>query len=82
MQSPKQKAKYSKKMVTGISIAIIMFTIAVLVVYWHTGSEPSSLIVAFFGAALGEFWQLAGIKKAEIRHNVTSADSTEGESTP
>lgn len=62
-----KKTKYSKKLVTGISIVLVLFIIAVLAIYWHTGSEPSVLIGAVFAAALGEYWQLAGIKKAEIK---------------
>ncbi len=62
-----KKTQYSKKLVTGISIVLVLFIIAVLAIYWYTGSEPSVLIGAVFAAALGEYWQLAGIKKAEIK---------------
>ena len=61
------KSRYSKKLVTGISITLILFIIAVLAIYWHTGSEPTVLIGSVFAAALGEYWQLAGIKKAEMK---------------
>lgn len=29
-------------------VLIILFTIAVLVVFWHTGAEPSTLVGSFF----------------------------------
>ena len=63
-----KKTKYSKKLITGISITLVLFIVAVLAVYWHTGSEPTVLIGSVFAAALGEYWQLAGIKKTEIKH--------------
>jgi len=63
----KPKQRYSKKLVTGISIFLLLFIIAVLFIFWHTGTEPTALIASVFGAALGEYWALAGVKKAEIR---------------
>jgi len=75
-----KKTKYSKKLVTGISIVLVLFIVAVLVIYWHTGSEPSVLIGAVFAAALGEYWQLAGIKKAEIKSDkAQECDQEKGE---
>jgi len=73
----KYKNNYSKKMVTWISITLLLFIIAVLILYWHTGSEPGILIGAVFGAALGEYWQLAGIKKAKIKSSTQYTNQDE-----
>ncbi len=44
----------------------VMFTIAILYVFNHTGNEPSALISAFFAFTTVELWSLAGIKKKKI----------------
>jgi len=61
------KIRFSKKIVVGVSLGLALFTFAVLVVYWHTGAEPAVLIGAVFGYAVNQLWQLAGIKRAEIK---------------
>jgi hypothetical protein len=58
--------KFSKKIVSLIVILNVLFTIGVLVVFWHTGSEPSSLVVAWFGSFTAELWIISGIKKKKI----------------
>ena len=68
MSQSKPKSRYSKKLISAISIFLVLFVIATFVVYWHTGSEPTVLIGSVFGAALTEYWALAGIKKAEIKN--------------
>ncbi len=58
--------KFSKKIVTLIVILNVMFTVGVLVVFWHTGNEPSVLVGAWFGFTTGELWLLSGIRKKKI----------------
>lgn len=58
--------KYSKVIVSLIIILNVMFAIGVLVVFWHTSSEPSVLVGAWFGFTTGELWLLSGIKKRKI----------------
>lgn len=61
------KKKFSKSVV-GLIIALnVLFTIGVLAVFWHTGSEPGILVGAFFAFTTGELWILSGIKKTEIK---------------
>jgi len=48
------KIRFSKKIVVGVSLGLALFTFAVLVVYWHTGSEPAVLIGAVFGYAINQ----------------------------
>lgn len=73
------KVKFSKKIITGVSITLILFIIADLIVFWHTGSEPQILTGAVFGAAINQYWTLAGIKKAEIRKGETNENRLENE---
>ena len=61
-----RKKNYSKYIVTFIIIMNVMFTIAILYVFNHTGNEPSTLISAFFAFTTAELWSLAGIKKKKI----------------
>ena len=59
--------KFSKTIVGLIIAANIVFTIAVLVIFVHVGSEPATLIAAWFAFTTGELWILSGIKKAKIK---------------
>ena len=44
----------------------VIFCVAVLVVFWHTSSEPSALVVAWFAFTGTELVSLASIKKKKI----------------
>jgi hypothetical protein len=60
------KFKYSKVIVALIIILNVLFTAAVLYVYLRVGSEPKTLITAWFAFTTGELWFVSGIKKKEI----------------
>jgi len=66
--------KFSKKVVRWIITLNALFVVAVLLIYWHTGSEPSTLIASWFAFTTGELWALAGIKKEETRQGGDSDD--------
>ena len=70
----KPKPKFSKMIVTLIILMNLIFTISILVVFLQTGSEPSTLITAFFAFTTVELWSLAGIKKKEY---LTQSEPTE-----
>lgn len=62
----KKKGKYSK-VVVGLILAIsILFVTAILIIFYMTGSEPTTLIKYFFVFVIGELWLVAGIKKKKI----------------
>ena len=44
----------------------VAFTIAVLYTFLKVGSEPTSLIIAWFGFTTGELWLLSGITKTKV----------------
>ena len=62
-----RRGVFSKAIIGLIIAANIVFTIAVLVIFVHVGSEPSALIVAWFAFTTGELWLLASIKKTKIK---------------
>jgi len=68
------KNRFSKGIVGLIVVLNVLFSTAVLVVFWHTSTEPSALIVAWFGFTTGELWLLSGIKKSKIKKEETSND--------
>lgn len=61
------KNRFSKGIVALIVALNVLFTAAVLIVFWHTGSEPAALIGAWFAFTTGELWLLSGIKKSKIK---------------
>lgn len=61
-----KKGDFSKLIVCLILFLNIAFTIAVLAVFWHTQTEPSSLVIAWFAFTGTELVSLAGIKKRKI----------------
>lgn len=66
--------KFSKVIVVVVVLLNMLFSAAVLVVYWHTGSEPAALVAAWFAFTTGELWMLSCIKKTETK--VTGAANT------
>lgn len=49
----KKPMSKSTKIFIGLSIAASIYTIAILIIFIITGSEPSTLTVSFFSALLG-----------------------------
>ncbi len=60
--------KFSKLIVISVIALNIVFTIAVLFVFYKTGSEPMTLVGAWFAFTTGELWMLSSIKKTKV-HN-------------
>lgn len=58
--------KFSKAIVSLVIALNIIFTVAVLFIFYRLGTEPVTLIGAWFGFTTVELWALAGIKKREI----------------
>lgn len=61
------EGKFSKFIVVFVITLNIIFTAAVLYLFLQTSSEPSALIVAWFGFTTTELWALASIKKKKIK---------------
>jgi len=61
-----KSGEYSKKIINFILIAVVLFTIAILWVFYKTGSEPQVLVGCVFAFVTGELWALAFIKGRKI----------------
>ena len=63
----KKGGNYSKKIVALVVFLNTIFATATLYVFLKVGSEPTGLIIAWFGFTTGELWLLHNIKKAEVK---------------
>lgn len=72
-----KKGRFSKLMVVAVAIALLAFTAATFIVSMTGNYVPDSLVYCFFGAALGEFWALAVVKKTKTERDETDADYRE-----
>ncbi len=61
-----QVRKFSKKIVTLVILLNVVFTGAILYVFLKVGSEPTSLVVAWFSFTTVELFSLALIRRTEI----------------
>lgn len=61
-----QMNRFSKKVVSAVITLNVIFAAAVLIVFWHTGSEPTVLVGSWFAFTTGELWTLSTIRKKEI----------------
>lgn len=59
--------RFSKWIVALVIMLNVAFTGAVLYVFLRTGSEPTSLVVAWFSFTTVELWTLAGITKEKLK---------------
>ena len=66
MAKRKQK-RFSKLIILFIILLNTCFTVSVLYVFLRTGTEPVTLIGAFFGFTTVELWNLTRIKTTEIK---------------
>ncbi len=58
--------EYSKIIVLVIIVLVVIFSKIVLDIFRETGVEPSTLIVAVFAMATGEFGFMMAIKRKKI----------------
>jgi hypothetical protein len=63
--------KFSKFIVALVIALNVLFTVAVLFIFYKVGTEPTTLIGAWFAFTTVELWALAGIKKREIERGET-----------
>jgi hypothetical protein len=64
--------KYSKFVVAAVILLNAGFTAATLYTFLRVGSEPTTLIAAWFGFTTGELWLLAGIRKKKLTAKAAS----------
>lgn len=61
-----KKGDFSKIIIATLLATTICFVVVVLWLFKETGSEPSTLILSYFGLITGEFGFLATIKKKKV----------------
>jgi uncharacterized membrane protein YczE len=66
--------RYSKWIVALVILLNALFTGAVLFVFLRVGSEPTTLVAAWFAFTTGELWLLSGITREKVRTNADSGD--------
>lgn len=71
------KGQYSKLIVTAVILLNIIFTIAVLFIFYRTGSEPSTIIGAWFSFTTIELWSLSRIKNKKIEKEIKEIKNNE-----
>jgi len=64
----KKKGRFSKFIISLIIMLNIIFTCAVLYVFFQTGNEPATLVGCWFAFTTGELWMLASIKKTKVNN--------------
>ena len=72
----KSQDKTLNKALLIMTALFVLFTAAVLVVYWHTGSEPTVLVGGWCASVLGEIVACTRIKlgKQRDRYHKTYED--------
>lgn len=61
----KKKGRFSKFIVVLVILLNVIFTTGIFYVFTKAGSEPSTLIVSWFGFTTVELWSLSKIKREE-----------------
>lgn len=56
------KDDFMKKVIIGMFIFLIIFTIGVMIEFYYTGNVPDTLIKYVFGACMGEY-SICGLLK-------------------
>lgn len=77
-----KKGKFSKVMVVCVTVALLVFTVAVFLTAMLGAYIPDALIYCFFGAALGEYWALAFVKKTKTEMGEQDAIYRAGSAEP
>ena len=75
-------ARFSKKVVAAVLVAVVIFTVAMVVVYVKTGGVPDTLVTAFFAFAGGEAGALGLIRYGKAKYDTTNNSDTGGGEPP
>ena len=67
MAKKKTEARTLDRALIIMTVLFVLFSTAVLVVYWHTGSEPTVLVGGWCASVLGEIIACTRIKLGKQR---------------
>lgn len=70
--------RFSKKVVAAVLVAVVIFTVAMVVVYIKTGGVPDTLVTAFFAFAGGEAGALGLIRYGKAKYTNSDSDTPPG----
>ena len=70
--------RFSKKVVPAILVAVVIFTVAMVVVYIKTGGVPDTLVASFFAFAGGEAGALGLIRYGKAKYTNSDSDTPPG----
>jgi hypothetical protein len=74
-----KKTDFSKAVVLAVVSLNVLFTAAVLYIFFKIGNEPMALIGAWFAFTTGELWMLSSIKKQKIKKQKIKKGAGENE---
>lgn len=84
LMAAKRKKKRRRKKLCGLDIALIvlatlvvLFTIAILIIYWKFQSEPETLIQYFLGSAIIELIVAGWIERQKQKRKGQKDEDTE-----
>ncbi len=75
----KSQDKTLNKALLIMTALFVLFTAAVLIVYWHTGSEPTVLVGGWCASVLGEIVACTRIKLGKQRDKYHDRYEKEGD---
>lgn len=64
----KNKRKTSKYIITALLLTALLFTVAMIWLFYKFQSIPDTLVVSFFGAIFGELSVLGMIRTAKVKN--------------
>ena len=70
--------RFSKKVVAAVLVAVVIFTVAMVVVYIKTGGVPDTLVASFFAFAGGEAGALGLIRYGKAKYTNSDSDTPPG----
>lgn len=69
MKKSKKQGRFSKFIVSLVIFLNVVFSAAVLYIFYKTYAEPTVLIGCWFAFTTGELWMLSKIKRDKVKED-------------
>ncbi len=69
MKKSKKQGRFSKFIVSVVILLNVVFSAAVLYIFYKTYAEPTVLIGCWFAFTTGELWMLSKIKRDKVKED-------------
>lgn len=76
------KQNFSRICLAAMFGMVLIYTAAVLWIFYHVGAEPATLTVSFFALMTGECGMLALIKTTKTKHEKEKEEEEDGDNEP